>query len=187
LERSTFWQAVSQLSGADANVAASRDLIGSRLCRAAKSWSSRSNKTIWRCRRRRAGALGRKGEALADFQKATALAEQIAGADPNNADWEQVLLWSEWRLSEQGDASAARLGDMTARMRKLKTENRLSADLVRLLPIAEGRLAKLYVGGKYTSCRTTPMAEDVRRMVGRNVQRLRIAARLSQDLQMLLQ
>lgn len=128
-----------------------------------------------------------KAKRFADFQKATALAEQIAGADPNNADWEQVLLWSEWRLSEQGDASATRLGDMTARMRKLKTENRLSADLVRLLPIAEGRLAKLYVGGKCTSCRTTPMAEDVRRMVGRNVQRLRIAARLSQDLQMLLQ
>jgi hypothetical protein len=80
-----------------------------------------------------------KAKRFADFQKATALAEQIAGADPNNADWEQVLLWSEWRLSEQGDASATRLGDMTARMRKLKTENRLSADLVRLLPIAEGR------------------------------------------------
>ena len=87
--------------------------------------------------------LGRKGEALTDFQKATALAEQITGADPNNADWEQVLLWSEWRLSEQGDESAARLGNMTARMRALKTENRLSADLARLLPIAEARLAKL--------------------------------------------
>ena len=88
-------------------------------------------------------ALDRKGEAVADFQKASALSEQIASADPNNVDWEQVLLWSEWRLSEQGDESATRLRDMTARMRKLKIENRLSVDLVRLLPIAEGRLAKL--------------------------------------------
>jgi len=87
--------------------------------------------------------LGRKDEATANFQKATALAAQIAAADPNNADWEWVLLWSEWRLSEQGDESAARLGDMTARMRKLKSENRLSPDLARLLPVAEGRLVKL--------------------------------------------
>jgi hypothetical protein len=71
------------------------------------------------------------------------LAEQIAAADPSNADWESVLVWSEWRLAEQGDDSVARLGDMTARIRKLKNENRLSADLASLLPIAEGRLAKL--------------------------------------------
>lgn len=87
--------------------------------------------------------LGRKDEATANFQKATALAAQIATADPNNADWEAVLLWSEWRLSEQGDESVARLGDMIARIRKLKSENRLSDDLASLLPIAEGRLAKL--------------------------------------------
>ena len=88
-------------------------------------------------------ALGRREEAIGRFRKAVELAEQIAEADPDNVDWEGVLLWSEWRLSEQGDQSTARLGDMTAKMRKLKAENRLSADLTSLLPIAEGRLAKL--------------------------------------------
>jgi tetratricopeptide (TPR) repeat protein len=91
-------------------------------------------------------ALGRKDEAVADFRQAGALAGQIADADPNNADWESVLLWAEWRLSEQGVDSVARLSDIVARMRRLKNENRLSADLARLLPIAEGRLARLGSG-----------------------------------------
>ncbi len=88
-------------------------------------------------------ALGRKDEAVADFQKAGALAQQIATADPNNADWESVLLWSEWRRAEQGNEAQACLGDIVARIRKLKSEDRLSADLASLLPIAEARLAKL--------------------------------------------
>lgn len=88
-------------------------------------------------------AQGRREEATESLRKAFVLAEQIAAADPSNADWESVLVWSEWRLAEQGDDSVARLGDMTARIRKLKNENRLSADLASLLPIAEGRLAKL--------------------------------------------
>jgi len=60
------------------------------------------------------------------------LAEQIAAADPSNADWESVLVWSEWRLAEPGDDSAARLGDMTTRISKLKSERRVSADLALL-------------------------------------------------------
>ena len=88
-------------------------------------------------------AQGRREEATESLRKAFVLAEQIAAADPSNADWESVLVWSEWRLAEQGDDSVARLGDMTARIRKLKNENRLSAELASLLPIAEGRLAKL--------------------------------------------
>ena len=88
-------------------------------------------------------ALGRRDEAVTDLQKASALAQRITTADPNNADWESVLLWSEWRRAEQGDEAPACLGDIVARMRKLKSENRLSADLASLLPIAEARLAKL--------------------------------------------
>ncbi len=88
-------------------------------------------------------ALGRRDEALTDFQKASVLAQQITTADPNNADWESVLLWSEWRRAEQGDETPACLGDIVARIRKLKSEHRLSADLTSLLPIAEARLAKL--------------------------------------------
>jgi tetratricopeptide (TPR) repeat protein len=88
-------------------------------------------------------ALGRKDEAVADFQKAGALAQQIATADPNNADWESVLLWSEWRRAEQGDEAQVCLSDIVARIRKLKSEDRLSTDLASLLPIAETRLAKL--------------------------------------------
>ena len=88
-------------------------------------------------------ALGRREEAIANFRKATALAEQITNDDGDNADWEWVLLWSEWRLSEQGEESGARLRDLIVRIRKLQSENRASADLARLLPIAEARLAKL--------------------------------------------
>jgi tetratricopeptide (TPR) repeat protein len=88
-------------------------------------------------------ARGRKDEAVADFQKAGALAQQIATADPNNADWESVLLWSEWRRAEQGDEAQVCLSDIVARIRKLKSEDRLSTDLASLLPIAETRLAKL--------------------------------------------
>jgi tetratricopeptide (TPR) repeat protein len=91
-------------------------------------------------------ALGRHDEALETFRKALIFAKKAIDTDPNNVDLEWVLLWSEWRLSEQGDDSAARLGDMAARMEKLKAENRLSADLARLLPIVQRRLAKLSSG-----------------------------------------
>ena len=65
-------------------------------------------------------ALGRRDEALTDFQKASVLAQQITAADPNNADRESILLWSEWRRAEQGDETPACLGDIVARIRKLK-------------------------------------------------------------------
>lgn len=87
-------------------------------------------------------ALGRKDEAVADFRKATALAQQIVNLDPNNADWEWVLLWSEWRRVEQADEAPTCLRDIVQRLQKLARENRLSADLAWLMPRATARLAK---------------------------------------------
>jgi eukaryotic-like serine/threonine-protein kinase len=87
-------------------------------------------------------ALGRKDEAVVDFRKATALAQQIVDVDPNSADWEWALLWSEWRRVEQGDEAAICLRDMVQRLQKLARENRLSADLAWLMPRAIARLGK---------------------------------------------
>ena len=87
-------------------------------------------------------ALGRKDEAVADFRKAAALAQQIADADPNNADWEWALLWSEWRRVERGDEVAICLRDIVQRLQKLARENRLSADLAWLMPEAIARQGK---------------------------------------------
>jgi len=87
-------------------------------------------------------ALGRRDEAIAGFRKATALAQQIVGVDPDNADWETVLLWSEWRRVEEGDEAAACLRDIVQRLQNLTRENRLSADLAWLMPRAVTRLGK---------------------------------------------
>ena len=91
-------------------------------------------------------AQGHRDEALALFGKAAALAEQITEADRDNADWEDALIWTEWRISQQGQETPARLKDLVARLNKRKSENRLSADLVRLLPAAEAQLARLSNG-----------------------------------------
>lgn len=91
-------------------------------------------------------AQGHREEAVALFRKAAALAEQIANADRDNADWEDALIWAEWRISQQGQETPARLKDLVARLNKRKSENRLSADLARLLPIAEALLARLSNG-----------------------------------------
>jgi hypothetical protein len=91
-------------------------------------------------------AQGHREEAVALFRKAAALAEQIANADRDNADWEDALIWAEWRISQQGQETPAGLKDLVARLNKRKSENRLSADLARLLPIAEAQLARLSNG-----------------------------------------
>jgi eukaryotic-like serine/threonine-protein kinase len=87
-------------------------------------------------------ALDRKDEAVSDFRKATTLAQQIVDVDPNNADWERVLLWSEWRRVGQGDEAAICLRDIVQRLQKLARENRLSADLAWLMPKAIARQGK---------------------------------------------
>ena len=91
-------------------------------------------------------ALGRNDEAIANYRRAAALAQQIADADPDNADWQLALLWSEWRLAQQGDRPEERLRDLITRLRTLKAENRLSGDFASLLPMAEALLMKLGSG-----------------------------------------
>jgi eukaryotic-like serine/threonine-protein kinase len=86
--------------------------------------------------------LGRKDQAVVEFRKATALAQRIVDVDPNNADWEWILLWSEWRRVEQGDEAASCLPDVVRRLQKLARENRLSADLAWLMPKAIARQGK---------------------------------------------
>jgi eukaryotic-like serine/threonine-protein kinase len=87
-------------------------------------------------------ALGRKNEAVTDFRKATALAQQIVDADPNNADWEGILLLSEWRRVQQEDDAANCLRDIVQRTQKLAREKRLGADLTWLLPSATARQSR---------------------------------------------
>jgi tetratricopeptide (TPR) repeat protein len=91
-------------------------------------------------------AQGHREEAVALFHKAAALAEQITNADRDNVDWEDALIWTQWRISQQEKETPARLKDLVARLNKRKSENRLSADLAWLLPVAETQLARLSNG-----------------------------------------
>lgn len=86
---------------------------------------------------------GNLTDALRTFRETVEIADHLAKADPANAQWQVDVLWSHWRLARHGDEPARRWALIVATLRKLKDENKLTAEQATWLPVAEAELAKL--------------------------------------------
>lgn len=86
---------------------------------------------------------GKRDEALQAFRDSLAIADRLAQADPANVQWQVDLLWSHWRLAWRGDEPARRWQLIVTTLRKLKAEDKLTAEQATWLPLAEAELAKV--------------------------------------------
>jgi tetratricopeptide (TPR) repeat protein len=86
--------------------------------------------------------VSKPAEALEHYHAGLAIRERLTAGDPSNVLWQAELLESHWRLAQHGDNPAQRWSLIVATLRKLKTENKLTADQTGLLPEAETQLAK---------------------------------------------
>jgi tetratricopeptide (TPR) repeat protein len=91
-------------------------------------------------------AQGKRDDAITAFRDSLAIKERLAKADPANAQGQVDLLWAHWRLAERGDDPASRWDLVVKGLRKLKAENRLTAEQARWLPEAERRLQAVKSG-----------------------------------------
>jgi len=86
---------------------------------------------------------GKRAAALDEFRTALRSFESMVAADPNNVRKLWSLLNAQWRLANVGDDAARRFAFIVATLRKLRDENRMIADMPRMLAAAETELAKL--------------------------------------------
>ena len=96
-------------------------------------------------------AQGDLAAALTSYQASLAIRERLAQADPGNAGWQVDVLWSNWRLANQGDDPARRWALIVAGLRTLAAAGKLSHAQAQWLPIAEANLAKLAGAGLRSS------------------------------------
>ncbi len=96
-------------------------------------------------------AQGALAAALTSYQASLAIRERLAQADPGNAGWQVDVLWSNWRLANQGDDPARRWALIVAGLRTLAAAGKLSHAQAQWLPIAEANLAKLAGAGLRSS------------------------------------
>jgi tetratricopeptide (TPR) repeat protein len=88
-------------------------------------------------------AQGNLPEALKSFRDSLGIRERLAKADATNVGWQVDVLWAHWRLAQNGDDSARRWTLIVVTLRRLKQDNKLTAEQARWLPVAEEELAKL--------------------------------------------
>jgi tetratricopeptide (TPR) repeat protein len=88
-------------------------------------------------------AQGALPEALQSFRDSLAIRDRLAKADPGNVQWKIDVLWSHWRLARHGDDAANRWALIVTTLRKLKAEDKLTAEQATWLPVAEAELAKV--------------------------------------------
>ena len=88
-------------------------------------------------------AQGNLPAALKAYRDSLAIFERLAKAAPANVRWQVGVLWSNWRLAQHGDEPARRWALIVTTLRKLKDENKLTAEWAKWLPLAEAELAKV--------------------------------------------
>jgi tetratricopeptide (TPR) repeat protein len=80
--------------------------------------------------------------ALKSYRDELSIRDTLAKADPVNVQWQVDLLWSHWRLARVGDDPPRRWMLIVSTLRKLKNENKLTAEQAAWLPKAEEELSK---------------------------------------------
>jgi eukaryotic-like serine/threonine-protein kinase len=88
-------------------------------------------------------AQGNLPEALKSYRASLAIVEPLAKSDPGNVQWQVDVLWSHWRLAIRGDDASRRWPLIVEALRKLKAEDKLTAEQAKWLPEAERRLAEI--------------------------------------------
>ncbi len=87
-------------------------------------------------------AQGDRAGGLNYYRDSLAIRERLARADPGNAQWQMDLLRGNWRLAEQGSDTKRRLALIIDGLRKLKAADKLTAEQIGYLPVAEAELAR---------------------------------------------
>ena len=87
-------------------------------------------------------AQGDRAGALKSYRDGLAIRERLAQSDPGNAQWQQDVISSNWRLASAGDDAARRWALIIASFRNLPAD-KLTAEQAQWLQTAEANLAKL--------------------------------------------
>jgi tetratricopeptide (TPR) repeat protein len=81
-------------------------------------------------------------DALQSFRDSLAIADRLAKADPGNVQWQTDLVASNAKLALAGDEPVRRWNLVVTTLRRLKAEDKLTAEQAMWLPVAEDELAK---------------------------------------------
>jgi len=88
-------------------------------------------------------AQGNLADALKSFRDSLAIRERLAQADQANVQSQIDLILSHWRLALQGDDAVRHWSLIVVTLRKLDTENKLTAEQQRWLLEAEKKRAQV--------------------------------------------
>jgi tetratricopeptide (TPR) repeat protein len=82
-------------------------------------------------------------EAVAEYKNSIEIRKDLVETDPKNLDWKTDFVKVQWKLASAGDEVATRLRSVVETLTQIKADGKLPFEMIRLLPVAEDKVAKL--------------------------------------------
>jgi hypothetical protein len=82
-------------------------------------------------------------QGLQFYRDGLAIIERLLQAEPDNVQWQQDALWSNWRLATYDDDALRRWQFIVTTLHVLASRNALTDEQTKWLPTAERQLKKL--------------------------------------------